>query len=103
MARAIGVPEVIISKPPSADLWVGQTDEGELGFTYDEVDQLLYLLIDEESSPEECIKSGYPEQFVKDVISLIRKNAFKRTLPPIAKLGKQELTEEFLTFGDWGR
>lgn len=103
MARAIGVPEVIISKPPSADLWVGQTDEGELGFTYDEVDQLLYLLIDEESSPEECIKSGYPEQFVKDVISLIRKNAFKRTLPPIAKLGKRELTEEFLTFGDWGR
>jgi len=103
MAKAIGVPEAIISKPPSADLWVGQTDEGELGFTYDEVDQLLFLLVDKEYSPEECINAGYPEQFVKDVISLIRKNAFKRALPPIAKLGNRELTEEFLTFGDWGR
>ncbi len=46
LARAMDLPEVIIQKPPSADLWVGQTDEGELGFTYDEVDQLLYLLVE---------------------------------------------------------
>lgn len=103
LARAMGVPEVIITKPPSADLWADQTDEGELGFTYDEVDQLLYLLIDLKHSPEDCVAAGYSEQFVKAVIKLIRKNYFKRVVPPIAKLSDQELNEEFLSFGDWGR
>jgi len=103
LARAMGVPEVIITKPPSADLWADQTDEGELGFTYDEVDQLLYLLIDLKHSPEECAAAGFSEQFVKAVINLIRKNYFKRVVPPIAKLGDQELNEELLSFGDWGR
>jgi NAD+ synthase len=103
MARALGIPEVIINKPPSADLWVDQTDEGELGFTYEEVDQLLYLLIDQRSKPEACIAAGYSEQFVKAVIDLIRKNSFKRVVPPIAKLNDQDLSEEFLSFGEWGR
>jgi len=103
LARAMGVPEVIITKPPSADLWVDQTDEGELGFTYDEVDQLLYLLVDQEYTPDECIAAGYTEQFAKGVVNMIRKNSFKRVVPPIAKLGKQELNEDFLSFGDWGR
>ena len=103
LARALGIPEVIITKPPSADLWVDQTDEGELGFTYDEVDQLLYLLVDLEQSPDECIAAGYSEQFVRSVINLIRKNSFKRTVPPIAKLSDQVLSEEFLSFGNWGK
>ncbi len=64
LSRAIGVPEVIVAKPPSADLWVGQTDEGELGFTYAEVDQLLYLLVDQRYSPEECVEAGFAEKFV---------------------------------------
>ena len=59
LARAIGVPAAIIDKPPSADLWAGQTDEGELGFTYEEVDQLLYLLVDQRYSPEECVAAGF--------------------------------------------
>jgi NAD+ synthase len=103
LSRAMGVPEVIIAKPPSADLWVDQTDEGELGFTYDEVDQLLYMLVNQRHSPDECIAAGYSKQFVKAVINLIRKNSFKRVMPPIAKLDDQDLSEEFLTFGDWGR
>ena len=103
LARAMGVPEVIINKPPSADLWVDQTDEGELGFTYDEVDQLLYLLVDKSYTPDECIDAGYGESFVKAVINLIRKNSFKRVVPPIAKLSEQDLSEDFLSFGDWGR
>jgi NAD+ synthase len=103
LARSLGVPEVIISKPPSADLWVDQTDEDELGFTYDEVDQLLYLLVDKRYTPDECIKAGYAENFVKAVINLIRKNYFKRVVPPIAKLGDQELSEDYLSFGDWGK
>jgi NAD+ synthase len=103
MAHAMGVPEVIIAKPPSADLWVDQTDEGEMGFTYENVDQLLYQLVDEARSPEECVSAGFGLQFVKSVISMIRKNAFKRVTPPIAQVNDQELSEEFLTFGDWGR
>jgi NAD+ synthase len=103
LARAMGVPEVIIAKHPSADLWVDQTDEGELGFTYEEVDQLLYLLVDKRYPPDDCIKAGYDEQFVKAVINLIRKNSFKRRLPPIAKLSDQEISEQYLSFGDWGR
>lgn len=103
MARALGVPEVIITKPPSADLWVNQTDEGELGFTYDEVDQLLYHLVDQGTAPDDCIAAGFSGQFVKAVINLIRKNSFKRVVPPIARLSDQEISEEFLTFGEWGR
>ena len=55
LAKAVGVPEVIIAKPPSADLWVGQTDEDELGFTYEEVDRLLFLLVDRGLQPQACI------------------------------------------------
>jgi NAD+ synthase len=103
LARAMGVPDVIITKPPSADLWLDQTDEGELGFTYEEVDQLLFLLVDKRYPPDECIKAGYDEHFVKAVINLIRKNSFKRVMPPIAKLSDQEISEQYLSFGDWGR
>jgi NAD+ synthase len=103
MARSLGIPAVIINKPPSADLWVDQTDEGELGFTYEEVDQLLFLLVDQRLAPDDCIAAGYSEQFVKSVINLIRKNSFKRVVPPIAKLSDQDLNEEILSFGEWGR
>jgi len=102
LARAMGVPEVIITKPPSADLWKDQTDEGELGFTYEQVDQLLYQLVDQGLSPHECIEAGFSEQFVKAVIKLIRRNYFKRVMPPIAKLSDHDLSEDFLSFGDWG-
>jgi NAD+ synthase len=102
LARAMGVPEVIITKPPSADLWKDQTDEGELGFTYEQVDQLLYQLVDQGLSPDECIKAGFSEQFVKAVIKLIRRNYFKRVMPQIAKLSDHDLSEDFLSFGDWG-
>ncbi len=86
LAAALGVPEAILSKPPSADLWVGQTDEGELGFTYAEVDRLLVRLVDGRFSIEDCEEAGFDSKFVELVIDRIRKNQFKRALPPIAKL-----------------
>jgi NAD+ synthase len=82
----LGVPEAILSKPPSADLWAGQTDEGELGFTYAEVDRLLVRLVDGQFSIEDCEEAGFDRKFVELVIDRIRKNQFKRVLPPIAKL-----------------
>jgi NAD+ synthase len=102
LARVIGVPTAIVDKPPSADLWVGQTDEGELGFTYEEVDKLLYLLVDQRYTMEDCVESGFEQIFVRDVIERIRRNHFKRILPPIAKLTNRTVGYDFLYLRDWG-
>jgi len=102
LSRALGVPEEIITKPPSADLWVGQTDEGELGFTYADVDQVLHLLVDQSASPEECVEKGFSRGFVQTVIDRVRKSHFKRVLPPIAKLDASENNYDFLRLPEWG-
>src|SRR3990172_6591053 len=67
LAEAVGVPEVIVRKQPSADLWAGQTDEGELGFSYREVDKLLYLMVDERYAKPELVAAGFSEKFVDEV------------------------------------
>jgi NAD+ synthase len=102
LAQALNIPEVIIAKPPSADLWNGQTDEGELGFTYEEVDRLLYLFVDQRYRPEECVEVGFDEKFVSKVVERVRKNQFKRILPTIAKLSSRTVGYDFLYLRDWG-
>jgi NAD+ synthase len=102
LSEAVGVPRPIIDKPPSADLWVGQTDEGELGFTYGDVDRLLYLLVDQRYSPEECIEAGFKEEFVCSVVVRIRKYHFKRVMPPVAKISSRTVSYDFLYMRDWG-
>ena len=102
LARALGVPEAILRKPPSADLWKDQTDEGELGFTYAEVDKLLYLLVDQRYAPEDCVAAGFDEAFVRRVVERVRRNHFKRVMPPIAKLSNRTIGYDFLYLRDWG-
>jgi NAD+ synthase len=102
LSRALGVPQQIIEKPPSADLWVGQTDEGELGFTYADVDQLLYLLVDQRYSPQDCVEAGFQAEFVSQVVERVRRSHFKRILPPIAKLTNRTIGYDFLYLRDWG-
>ena len=102
LARALGVPSVIVDKAPSADLWAGQTDENELGFTYEDVDKLLYLLVDQRYSPEECVEIGFDKAFVEKVVHRIRRNQFKRMLPPIAKISNRTIGYDFLYLRDWG-
>jgi NAD+ synthase len=102
LARALGIPAVIIEKAPSADLWVGQTDEGELGFTYEQVDRLLYLLVDQRYSAKELVEDGFDEKFVNLVIARVRRSQFKRMMPPIAKLSNRTLGYDFLYLRDWG-
>jgi NAD+ synthase len=102
LSRAMNIPAPIIDKPPSADLWQGQTDEGELGFTYEEVDKLLYLLVDQRYSPQECIEAGFAEKFVTSVVRRIQRNQFKRMMPPIAKLSNRTIGYDFLYLRDWG-
>jgi NAD+ synthase len=102
LARALGVPEAIVDKAPSADLWVGQTDEDELGFTYEMVDKLLYLLIDQRYSPEDCVEAGFKESFVRNVVERVRRNHYKRILPPIAKVSNRTIGYDYLYLRDWG-
>jgi NAD+ synthase len=102
LARALNIPAPILDKPPSADLWVGQTDEGELGFTYEQVDKLLYLLVDQRFSAQECIEEGFDEKFVNAVMNRVRRNQFKRMMPPIAKLSNRTIGYDFLYLRDWG-
>jgi NAD+ synthase len=102
LSRALNVPAPIVDKPPSADLWAGQTDETELGFTYEEVDRLLYLLIDQRYMPQEAIEAGFDEKFVNLVVSRVRRFQFKRMLPPIAKISNRTIGYDFLYLRDWG-
>jgi NAD+ synthase len=101
LSQALNVPASIMNKPPSADLWEGQTDEQELGFTYDDVDQLLYLLIDERYTLEEAIAEGFEEAFVKDVWRRVLRNHYKRTMPNIAKISQRTIGHDFLYLRDW--
>ncbi len=86
LAKDLGVPDRIIKKVPTAGLWPGQTDEEELGFTYEEVDRLFYSMIDEKKSDEELLKLGFKKEFIEKVRDKIKNTEHKRKLVPIAKL-----------------
>jgi len=102
LAAHLGLPESIIRKKPSADLWVGQTDEDELGFTYEQADQMLALLIDRRMSAEQVIRRGYPEDFVRNIMRMVRQTQYKRHLPLIAKLSNRTINRDFRFPRDWG-
>ncbi len=86
LAKDLGIPEKIIKKVPTAGLWPGQTDEGELGFTYEEVDRLLYHMIDEKKSDEELVELGFKKEFIEKVRDKIKNTEHKRRPAPIIKL-----------------
>jgi NAD+ synthase len=102
LARAVGVPAAIITKTPSADLWEGQTDEGELGFTYDSADAILYRLVDERRHPEDVIAEGFDARVVYRILELMRRNHFKRVPPIVAKISARTVGIDFLYNRDWG-
>lgn len=102
LATALEIPAPICDKPPSADFWPGQTDEGQLGFAYELVDQLLYLLVDCRYSLSDCVQAGFKETFVLEVQELVRRNHFKRTMPLIPKLSNRTIGYDFLYLRDWG-
>jgi NAD+ synthase len=86
LAEHVGVPAAVVSKRPSADLWPGQTDEAELGFSYDLADQILYLMFNRALEPDEVVELGYPEAAVRRIDHLERSFRFKRRLMLIARL-----------------
>jgi NAD+ synthase len=96
LSAAVGVPEAIIRKAPSADLWPGQTDETEAGFTYPELDRLLFWRIDKRRSVDECVALGYDRAMVDRVDRMVAGAEFKRQVPPIAKLGPRTTGVDYL-------
>jgi NAD+ synthase len=96
LAAAIGVPEPIIRKAPSADLWPGQTDETEAGFSYPVLDRLLFWRVDKRRSDDEMTALGFDPDLVARVDRLIATSEFKRQVPPIAKLGPRTAGVDYL-------
>ena len=86
VATCLGVPPQIVAKPPSADLWPGQTDEGELGATYDDLDRILYALVDRRWTVDRCVRAGLDARLVERVADAVARMEFKRQLPPVAKV-----------------
>ncbi len=103
LAAHLGVPEVILKKPPSADLWAGQTVEGELGFSYELADQILFLLVDERWRAEEIIEAGFPAETVNRIEKILAASQYKRALPVIAKLSRRTVGVDFQLSRDWSR
>jgi len=101
-ATHLGLPASVIDKPPTADLWSGQTDENELGFSYHEADKLLYRMIDERFSVDELVASGFDAAFVERIAGMVRSSQFKRRLPIIAKLSARSIDTDFRYSRDWG-
>ena len=101
LARFLGVPDVVIEKAPSADLWVGQTDEDELGFTYEAVDSLLYHLVERRFRREPMLELGFRAEFVDEITRRMRTTQFKRKLPVILKLSGRTIDRDFLYPRDW--
>lgn len=86
LAAYLGVPDRIIEKPPSADLWQEQTDEGELGLAYEDIDRLLYHLLDLGSGEAELERKGFAPSFIRKVRDMIEASSFKRSMPSSCNL-----------------
>ena len=96
LAVALGVPDPIVRKPPTADLWPGQTDEDEGGFSYPLLDRLLFWRIDKRRSIDEVVALGFLRAMVERVDRMVAGAEFKRQVPPIAKLGPRTAGVDYL-------
>lgn len=92
LAEAIGVPKSIIEKPPSGGMWLGQTDEKEYGFMYEEADPILYYISDLRCSEEDMVKIGFNRELIKKVMERVHNSEFKRKHPIVPKLSKEALS-----------
>ena len=101
LSRAVGVPKAILTKPPSADLWPDQTDEADLGASYEELDQILALLVDARVTPATIVAQGFPRKTVDRVTRLVMRSQFKRRLPLIAKVSTRSIGWDFRYPRDW--
>ncbi|MHC4820936.1 MAG: NAD+ synthase [Planctomycetota bacterium] len=95
LARHLGCPDVVVDKPPTADLWAGQTDEDELGFTYAEADLVLFQWLDMGRKPEHLIEHGFDERLVTEIHRRVVGSAFKRTPAIVLKVSARTVGMEY--------
>ena len=93
LAEALGVPDKIIAKTPSAGLWPGQTDEGEMGVSYFQLDRYLYYLVEKGEKPMQLLERGFDADFQRHVVGMINRNLFKRKVPVIASVTGKTITK----------
>ena len=86
LSRYLKIPNELIEKKPSADLWEGQTDEQEMGLTYKEADQVLYRMLEENKIVEEILAEGFNKDLVDNIVRRINRSEYKRRMPLIAKI-----------------
>ncbi len=103
LSEAMEVPREVIDKKPSADLWAGQTDEEELGFSYRQVDELLYQMVDLRLTRPELLVAGFEPSFIDTIYGKIQNSHFKRRLPVIAKVSNRTIDRDFRYARDWGK
>ncbi len=103
LSRAMGVPQRIIDKKSTADLWAGQTDEAELGFSYADVDELLHFMIERRYRHDELLQLGFDAKFVTTVEERVTRSQYKRRMPLIAKISGRSITHDFRYPRDWKR
>jgi len=101
LSAALEIPHSVQTKPPSADLWEGQTDEGELGFTYAEVDKVLFMMVDERYTIDDVVAEGFERAFVEKVWRRVKINHFKRTMPNVAKVSRRSIGHDWLYLRDY--
>lgn len=102
LARHLGLPPQVIEKTPTADLFEGQTDEGELGFTYAQADALFERMVDQRMSEEELVAAGFEREFVRRIGARVAQNQYKRLPPIIAKLSERTVNHDFRYLRSWG-
>lgn len=86
LSRYLKIPNELIEKKPSADLWEGQTDEQEMGLTYKEADQVLYRMLEENKTVEEVLTEGFNKDLVDNIVRRMNRSEYKRRMPLIAKI-----------------
>lgn len=101
LAIDLRIPDRIVKKAPTAELWSGQTDEAELGFTYAEADLILYHMVDRRARPDELVSAGFDAALVQRIREMVRKSHFKRVMPLIAKVSLRTIGHDFLYPRDW--
>ena len=102
LATVLGIPDSIIHKAPSADLWAGQTDEQEMGISYPVADRLLYYMVDCRQSESELLGHGFTVELVQKLKKMIARSQYKRMTPIIAKIGQRTINVDFRYPRDWG-
>jgi NAD+ synthase len=103
MGLHLGLPSEIVWKTATADLWAGQSDEGEIGYRYVDIDRLLELLVERRAGPEEAVAAGFSIRMVRHITHLMMRSQFKRRPPLIAKLSSRTINLDFRYPRDWGR